>query len=146
MLFCLRGRPPVISHRAIAERANVKRLSVQKIITDKIADFEELGAVRFKIEPRNDGAIGGDKPKTYYLNEQQAYLLFTYLRNTKVVRQFKKALVKEFFAMRDYLKNAIPNQVEDDYFSGDRKQLDQQEASLDMYYDAQRLYYELDQL
>lgn len=39
--------------------------------------------------------------RDYILNEQQATLLITYLRNTKPVRAFKKELVKAFFEMRD---------------------------------------------
>ena len=41
--------------------------------------------------------------KIYRLNEQQATLLITYLKNTEPVRAFKKALVKAFFEMRDEL-------------------------------------------
>jgi len=37
------------------------------------------------------------------LNEQQATLLITYLRNTEPVKEFKKNLVKAFFEMRDEL-------------------------------------------
>jgi hypothetical protein len=35
------------------------------------------------------------------LNEQQATLLMTYLRNSEKVRNFKKRLVKEFYRMRE---------------------------------------------
>ncbi|EHZ84787.1 phage protein [Streptococcus pneumoniae 8190-05] len=35
--------------------------------------------------------------KIYRLNEQQATLLITYLRNTEPVRKFKMNLVKAFF-------------------------------------------------
>ena len=41
--------------------------------------------------------------KIYRLNEQQATLLITYLKNTEPVRQFKMNLVKAFFEMRDEL-------------------------------------------
>ena len=37
------------------------------------------------------------------MNEQQATLLITYLRNTEPVKEFKKNLVKAFFEMRDEL-------------------------------------------
>lgn len=43
--------------------------------------------------------------KVYHLNEQQATLLMTYLRNTPVVREFKKELVRQFYAMRKELLN-----------------------------------------
>lgn len=44
--------------------------------------------------------------KVYHLNEQQATLLLTFLRNTPVVVKFKKNLVRQFFAMREELMNA----------------------------------------
>jgi hypothetical protein len=37
------------------------------------------------------------------LNEQQATLLITYLKNTSFVRRFKKELVRQFYAMREEL-------------------------------------------
>lgn len=37
------------------------------------------------------------------MNEQQATLLITYLRNTEPVKQFKSDLVKAFFEMREEL-------------------------------------------
>ena len=43
--------------------------------------------------------------KIYHLNEQQATLLLTFLRNTPVVIEFKKELVRQFFAMRKELMN-----------------------------------------
>ena len=41
--------------------------------------------------------------KIYRLNEQQATLLITYLKNTGPVRKFKMNLVKAFFEMREEL-------------------------------------------
>lgn len=41
--------------------------------------------------------------KIYRLNEQQATLLITYLKNTAPVRKFKMNLVKAFFEMREEL-------------------------------------------
>lgn len=38
--------------------------------------------------------------KVYHLNEEQATLLMTYLKNTERVRAFKKELVRQFYAMR----------------------------------------------
>ena len=39
--------------------------------------------------------------KIYRLNEQQATLLITYLKNTAPVRKFKKNLVEAFFELRN---------------------------------------------
>ena len=43
----------------------------------------------------------GRPMKIYRLNEQQATLLITYLKNTAPVRKFKKNLVKAFFELRN---------------------------------------------
>jgi len=51
---------------------------------------------------------GTTKSKEYFLNEQQATLLMTYLRNSEVVRSFKKELVKQCCAMREILQNSKP--------------------------------------
>lgn len=37
------------------------------------------------------------------LNEEQATLLMTYMRNSEITRKFKKELVKQFYAMRRFL-------------------------------------------
>ena len=38
------------------------------------------------------------------MNEEQATLLMTYLRNSEVVRRFKKELVQQFYEMREFLR------------------------------------------
>lgn len=43
----------------------------------------------------------GQQAKDYILNEQQATLLITFLKNTEQVATFKENLVKAFFEMRD---------------------------------------------
>lgn len=45
----------------------------------------------------------GQFTKVFLLNEEQATLLLTYLRNTKEIREFKKKLVSEFYKMRRFL-------------------------------------------
>ena len=41
--------------------------------------------------------------KIYHLNEPQATLILTFLKNTLPVREFKKNLVRQFYAMRNEL-------------------------------------------
>lgn len=50
------------------------------------------------------GSKTGQKITVYHLNEQQATLLMTYLKNTEQVRTFKKELVRQFYAMRDFIR------------------------------------------
>ena len=84
---------PKVSHRVIAENTDNKTISIQNLIVSNRSDFENFGTLHFK----NEGLINngkGEQPKTYYLNEPQATLLMTYLRNSDIVKRFKIALVK----------------------------------------------------
>jgi phage regulator Rha-like protein len=94
---------PLVSHIIIAEYSDNKPKSVQDLITRNIDDFKEFGDLTIL----NRGVVNngkGEQPKEYFLNEQQATLLMTYLRNTQSVKEFKKELVKQFFKMRDVVK------------------------------------------
>lgn len=93
---------PLTTSEIIAEGAGVQHHTVTRLIRDQKADFEEFGKVGFEIHALPDSRTG-QKIKVYYLNEQQATLLLTYLKNTEVVRAFKRELVKQFFAMRSLL-------------------------------------------
>ena len=45
----------------------------------------------------------GQKEKVYILNQQQATLLMTYLRNSEITRKFKKELVRQFYLMQQFI-------------------------------------------
>jgi anti-repressor protein len=96
---------PRVSHYVIAEQTENGEKAIRNNITKFASDFKEFGTVHFKNAPRKDLNRGGDKPKEYFLNEQQATLLLTYLRNTEIVRNFKITLVKAFFQMREQQQN-----------------------------------------
>jgi phage regulator Rha-like protein/ribosomal protein L7/L12 len=96
---------PRISHRTIAEQTNNKPKSILDLITKNENDFEEFGQLRFKIATVRNSVGAENQQKTYFLNEQQATLLMTYLRNSEIVRKFKIRLVKEFYKMRELLQN-----------------------------------------
>lgn len=95
---------PFTTSEVIAECAGVKRDTVQKLIQRHEKDLREFGKVGFEIRPLS-GSKTGQTVKAYHLNEQQATLLLTFLRNTPVVIEFKKELVHQFFAMRKELMN-----------------------------------------
>ena len=95
---------PFTTSEVIAECAGVKRDTVQKLIQRHEKDLREFGKVGFEIRPLS-GSKTGQTVKVYHLNEQQATLLLTFLRNTPVVIEFKKELVRQFFAMRKELMN-----------------------------------------
>jgi phage regulator Rha-like protein len=92
---------PRVSHRVIAEHTQNKQKSILDLITRYLKDFQEFGEVEF-----NDlKSLNGGRPqRVYFLNEQQATLLLTYLKNSEVVRNFKKQLVKAFYKMRMQLQ------------------------------------------
>ena len=81
----------------IAEGVKVKHSSITRTIRKHEKDFEEFGKLGFKIRPSNSG----QGEKIYKLNEDQAILLITYLKNTDIVREFKKALVREFRQLKE---------------------------------------------
>ena len=95
---------PFTTSEVIAECAGVKRDTVQKLVQRHEKDLREFGKVGFEIRPLS-GSKTGQTVKVYHLNEQQATLLLTFLRNTPVVIEFKKELVRQFFAMRKELMN-----------------------------------------
>lgn len=93
-----------ISHRIVAEQTANQEISIRKLIDKYISDFKEFGMLSFEMTKTTNTGLGNGRPsKTYFLNEQQAYLLLTYLANTEIVRNFKVALVKAFFEMRERL-------------------------------------------
>ena len=93
-------KEPYTTSEIIAECAEVKHDTVQSLIRNHQEDFESYGIIGFEIR-KLDGR--GRPMKIYRLNEQQATLLITYLKNTEPVRRFKINLVKAFFEMREEL-------------------------------------------
>lgn len=93
------GSEPFTTSDIIAECAKVTRHAVQQLCERYKDDLEEFGRVAFQMHPFQT-AGGIQNIKLYQLNEQQATLLITYLKNTPPVRQFKKDLVQEFYRMR----------------------------------------------
>lgn len=89
--------------KIISEHAGVQHVAVQKITEKYKNDFEEFGKLKYKNFKFENSGRGRPK-KIYLYNEQQATLLLTYLKNTKPVREFKKALVKQFYEAKKRLK------------------------------------------
>ncbi len=105
---------PQISHRVIAEQTQNLERSIPKLITSNIDKFELFDRMRFKIEgefeiKEQQKLNPNYRPaKTFYLNEQQATLLISMMRNNDIVLDFKVRLVGEFFRMRELLQNQKP--------------------------------------
>jgi phage regulator Rha-like protein len=82
-----------IDSRLIAQHLGIKHRNLFELVESHKCDFAELGILRFQT-----GVIRGrgQPEKFVLLNEDQAYLLLTYSRNTKKVCTLKLALVKSF--------------------------------------------------
>lgn len=90
---------PFTTSKTIAEHGEVRHHTVTRLIQAYQEDILEFGKVRFQNEP----LPSGQNEKVYQLNEQQATLLIAYMKNTPPVRKFKKALVREFYRMKEEL-------------------------------------------
>jgi len=91
---------PFTTSDIIAQYAEVQHHTITRLIRNHKKDFEFFGKLGFKIRP----LLSGQNEKVWNLNEQQATLLITYLKNTEPVRRFKKELVRQFYAMRAELQ------------------------------------------
>ena len=92
--------------KIIAENAKVQHHAIQQLINKNKCDFEEFGSLKFThLKCENSGR--GRPEKLYLLNEQQATLLLTYLKNTEPVREFKKNLVRQFYKMKEYIQTLV---------------------------------------
>lgn len=94
---------PYTTDEVIAKYSESKEESVKRLIRTHKEDLEDFGIMRFEIRKPQKGSKGGRPKKTYLLNEEQATLLITYLDNTEPVRRFKKALVRQFYDMKNEL-------------------------------------------
>ena len=92
-------KEPYTLSSIIAECTNLQHHTITKTIRKHQARFEQFGKVGFKIQATDSG----QSTKDYILNEQQATLLVTFLKNTEQVANFKTNLVKAFFEMREEL-------------------------------------------
>lgn len=89
---------PVTTSLAIAEGVGNPHKAVIQLVRQYQADLEDFGRVAFEMAPFVT-AGGAQSREVAVLNEQQATLLMTYMRNNDVVRRFKKRLVHAFYEM-----------------------------------------------
>lgn len=86
-----------VDSRLIAQALDRPHASIQKLLTTYAADFQAHGILRFEIGEINGR---GQPEKFARLNEDQSYLLLTYMRNTPRTRPMKGALIKAFAEAR----------------------------------------------
>ena len=92
-------KEPYTLSSIVAECTNLQHHTITRTIRKHQERFERFGKVGFKIQAMESG----QNTKDYILNEQQATLLVTFLKNTEQVANFKTNLVKAFFEMREEL-------------------------------------------
>lgn len=97
---------PVTTTLAIAEGVQMRHEAVIKLTRRYQDDLGEFGLLDFKSE-----SLGGRPTEYAFLNEQQSTLLMTYMRNSDVVRAFKKRLVKAFWEMAQAAKLSPSDQA-----------------------------------
>ncbi|MGQ7435930.1 Rha family transcriptional regulator [Streptococcus suis] len=90
-------KEPYTLSSIVAECANISHHAIQEHIRKHKERLERYGKVSFQMRP----LPSGQQAKDYILNEQQATLLITFLKNTEQVANFKENLVRAFFEMRD---------------------------------------------
>ncbi|MGX0118181.1 phage antirepressor KilAC domain-containing protein [Corynebacterium otitidis] len=96
----------------VAEGVDVQHKNILGLVRKHLADFEEFGGVAFETR------VAGQSPnptKLAVLNRDQALLLMTYLRNSAVVRDFKKRLIRAFTEMEHRLADGAQPQVPKTY-------------------------------
>ena len=106
-LVTLKNGTPVIDSVAIAEGVQVGHHAIIQIVRKYINDFNEFGGVAFEMQPFAT-AGGTQKREIALLNENQAMLLFTFLKNSEIARQLKVRIVKAFAECRAELARQKP--------------------------------------
>jgi len=121
----------------VADGTGNDHASVLRLIRNHIDKFQRFGRVGFEIRPFKT-AGGTQSREIALLNEHQATLLITFMRNNEIVTEFKVALVDAFFRMAQALKRP-PIDLHDpeqllallgDY-ARDKQQLQRQVAELE---------------
>ena len=107
-LVKISGDQLVTTTQAVASGTENEHASVIKLVRTYQGDLEEFGPIGFETRKGSPLPQGGFGKATEYavLNEDQAALLITYMRNNAIVRRFKIELVRSFGEMRRHLASA----------------------------------------
>lgn len=109
-LVHLKDGEAVTTSLAIAEGTGVQHQAFIKLVRKYITEIEAFGRVGFSIQPF-ETAGGTQNREIATLNEHQATMAIAFMRNSEIVRAFKMALVKQFFAMRTKLREATADSL-----------------------------------
>ncbi|KJD21138.1 antirepressor [Campylobacter jejuni subsp. jejuni] len=95
----------VTTQNEISTLTNNDENSIQKLIRTYKTDLEEFGILEFENRLIVNSKNVKNYKKIYFLNEQQATLLLTYMKNSESVRNAKKVLVFAFYQMKEKLRS-----------------------------------------
>lgn len=90
----------VTDQNKISTISKVDINSIQRLIRNYKQDLECFWKLGFELQK-----IAKTNKKIYFLNEQQATLLLTYMKNSESVRNAKKVLVFAFYQMKEKLRS-----------------------------------------
>jgi len=103
---------PRISHIIIATETDNNPISIRKLIDKYYQKLALFGELSFQMTPVSEEILkqnpDAKQTKVYFLNESQATLLLTFMRNNEIVINFKVRLVQEFFKMRTQFQISKP--------------------------------------
>lgn len=99
---------PLASTETISKGMRAQHASTMKLLRRHQKSLERFGRVRFEIQTFSTKG-GIQSREVAMLNEQQAALLISLMRNTPAVVSFKADLIAEFFRMRDALSQRTQN-------------------------------------
>lgn len=95
---------PLAATDVIAQGMKAQHASTIKLVRKHMEALTSFGDIRFEIRKS-----GGRPTEVALLNEQQAALLISMMRNNSQVLAFKVSLVREFYRMRDALQQRTNN-------------------------------------
>ena len=99
-LVSLHDGQPVVTTLALAQGTENDHASVIKLVRAHVQELEKFGPIGFEIQLANTPQGGGRPTEYALLNEPQATLLITFMRNTDVVVDFKVRLVEGFYRLK----------------------------------------------
>lgn len=104
LVFLSSNNLPLTTTVIIADSLDKRHTDVLALTHKYEPELRNFGSVPFKTELKKAGIHGAQQEAEYaYLNEQQATLLISMMRNSPKVIAFKIALVKAFYEMRQAL-------------------------------------------
>lgn len=83
---------PVTDSITVSKLYEVSHHAIQQLIKKYEDDFNQFDKIAFEMRPSEKG----QNEKLYFLNEEQFYLLVTFMKNTDIARKAKVQFVKAF--------------------------------------------------